>query len=153
MRISDGQLTLHAPHLVALSIRSSVPPTLSPHPARTLPTYAPLTSSRHAEHGTRTPNMTIINELASVGMAVGPPLVYLDQYISIVRRRDSTGFSLDVCGVLIVANILRIFFWFGKRFEVALLVQSILCVASVSFFLNLACHLTLSACCACFPLA
>lgn len=73
--------------------------------------------------------MTIINQLASIGMAVGPPLVYLDQYISIVRRRDSTGFSLDVCGVLIVANILRIFFWFGKRFELALLVQSILMIA------------------------
>ena len=72
--------------------------------------------------------MTIINQLASIGMAVGPPLVYVDQLLSIVRRRDSTGFSMDVCGVLITANIIRVFFWFGKRFETALLVQSLLCV-------------------------
>ena len=41
---------------------------------------------------------------AAVGMAVGPPLVYADQLRSIIKRRDSTGFSHDVCGVLIVAN-------------------------------------------------
>lgn len=45
--------------------------------------------------------MSIVSTLASVGMAVGPPCVYLDQYFSIIRRKDSTGFSMDVCGVLV----------------------------------------------------
>ncbi|TFY55185.1 hypothetical protein EVJ58_g8408 [Rhodofomes roseus] len=49
---------------------------------------------------------------ASVGMAVGPPLVYADQAYSIVRKK-------------LLANITRCFFWLGSRFETALLLQSI----------------------------
>ncbi|EGN91993.1 hypothetical protein SERLA73DRAFT_147922 [Serpula lacrymans var. lacrymans S7.3] len=58
-------------------------------------------------------------------MAVGPPLVYVDQGISIVRKKDSTGFSRDVCAILLTANITRCFFWLGKHFELTLLLQSI----------------------------
>ncbi|KAG8951820.1 hypothetical protein FRC04_005512 [Tulasnella sp. 424] len=61
-------------------------------------------------------------------MAVGPPLVYADQAYSIVKRRDSTGFSRDVCAILLIANITRCFFWLGERFEFALLVQSVLMI-------------------------
>lgn len=31
--------------------------------------------------------------------------------------RDSTGFSRDVCAVLLIANITRCFFWIGNHFE------------------------------------
>jgi len=65
---------------------------------------------------------------SSVGMAVGPPLVYADQGASIVRKKDSTGFSHDVCAILLIANITRCFFWLGARFEFALLLQSILMI-------------------------
>ena len=58
-----------------------------------------------------------ISVLASIGMAVGPPLVYVDQTTSIIKKkyvaflasrdphssplsRDSTGFARDVCAVL-----------------------------------------------------
>jgi len=68
---------------------------------------------------------TWISQLASVGMAVAPPLVYVDQAVSIVRKRDSTGFSRDVCAILLIANITRCFFWLGERFELVLLLQSI----------------------------
>ncbi|BEI92985.1 uncharacterized protein CcaverHIS019_0506130 [Cutaneotrichosporon cavernicola] len=74
--------------------------------------------------------MGIIGTLASIGMAVGPPLVYVDQAASIIRKRDSSGFSKDVCGVVIIANIIRVFFWLGERFELALLVQSVLLIIS-----------------------
>ncbi|KAG7093826.1 hypothetical protein E1B28_007465 [Marasmius oreades] len=63
--------------------------------------------------------------LSSIGMAVGPPLVYADQAYSIVRKKDSTGFSSDVCAILLIANITRCFFWLSDRFELALLLQSI----------------------------
>jgi len=69
-----------------------------------------------------------ISTVASVGMAVGPPLVYADQAVSIVRKKDSTGFSRDVCAILLIANITRCFFWLGDRFELALLIQSILMI-------------------------
>ncbi|KAI5123545.1 hypothetical protein M0805_006704 [Coniferiporia weirii] len=71
-----------------------------------------------------------LSTAASVGMAVGPPLVYADQTVSIVRKKDSTGFSRDVCGVLLIANLTRLFFWLGDRFELALLVQSVLMIVA-----------------------
>jgi len=69
-----------------------------------------------------------ISTVASVGMAVGPPLVYADQAYSIVMKQDSTGFSRDVCAILLIANITRCFFWLGNHFELALLIQSILMI-------------------------
>ncbi|EKM81985.1 hypothetical protein AGABI1DRAFT_112164 [Agaricus bisporus var. burnettii JB137-S8] len=72
--------------------------------------------------------MSWISVIASVGMAVGPPLVYADQAVSMIRKRDSTGFSRDVCAILLLANITRCFFWLGKHFETALLIQSVLMI-------------------------
>jgi len=69
-----------------------------------------------------------LSTVASVGMAVGPPLVYADQAVSIIRRKDSTGFSRDVCAILLIANLTRCFFWLGNHFELALLIQSILMI-------------------------
>jgi len=71
-----------------------------------------------------------LSNLASIGMAVGPPLVYADQTVSIIKKKDSTGFSRDICAVLLVANITRCFFWLGEHFEFALLVQSLLMILS-----------------------
>lgn len=55
--------------------------------------------------------MTLLGTLAGLAMALGAPLVYADQALSIARKRDSTGFSKDVCAVLLIANIARCFFW------------------------------------------
>ncbi|KAI0820386.1 hypothetical protein BC628DRAFT_1397911 [Trametes gibbosa] len=71
-----------------------------------------------------------ISTLASIGMAVGPPLVYADQAVSIVRKQDSTGFSRDVCAILLLANITRCFFWLKARFEYALLFQSLFMIVA-----------------------
>ncbi|KAJ7050565.1 hypothetical protein C8F01DRAFT_1178832 [Mycena amicta] len=73
-------------------------------------------------------NASWLSTLASIGMAIGPPLVYADQTFSIVKKKDATGFSRDVCAILLIANITRCFFWLGDRFEIALLVQSILMI-------------------------
>jgi len=69
-----------------------------------------------------------LSTVASIGMAIGPPLVYADQAFSIVHKKDATGFSRDVCAILLIANITRCFFWLGNRFEIALLIQSILMI-------------------------
>ncbi|TYJ56436.1 hypothetical protein B9479_002839 [Cryptococcus floricola] len=89
--------------------------------------------------------MTIVATLASIGMAVGPPLVYADQAYSIVKKKDSSGFSHDVCGVVIIANIIRIFFWLGERFETPLLIQSILLILSQLGLLAICLHYSPSA--------
>lgn len=63
-------------------------------------------------------------------MAIGPPLVYADQACSMVRKKDATGFSRDVCAILLLANITRCFFWLGNRFELALLLQSLFMIVA-----------------------
>lgn len=67
----------------------------------------------------------IVSVIMDVAMVFAPLIGYVDQYRQIVKARDSSGFSRLVSLVLLVANILRIFFWMGKRFETALLLQSI----------------------------
>ncbi|KAJ7460566.1 hypothetical protein FB451DRAFT_1269514 [Mycena latifolia] len=71
-----------------------------------------------------------LSTLASIGMAVGPPLVYADQAYSILRKKDATGFSRDVCAILLIANITRCFFWLGDHFEFALLFQSMFMIVA-----------------------
>ncbi|KAG2218872.1 hypothetical protein INT45_003939 [Circinella minor] len=61
----------------------------------------------------------------SIAMVLGPIVGYVDQYFIIRRKQSSAGFSSVTCGVLLIANILRIFFWLGKRFDETLLVQSV----------------------------
>ncbi|KAK4051249.1 emp24p/erv25p- protein [Microbotryomycetes sp. JL201] len=68
--------------------------------------------------------MGVVGTLASIGMAIGPPLAYIDQYASVIRRRSSAGFSTDTIGVLVTANLSRVVYWWAARFETALLVQS-----------------------------
>ncbi|EFP93865.2 hypothetical protein PGT21_009669 [Puccinia graminis f. sp. tritici] len=72
--------------------------------------------------------MAWMSTLASIGIALGSPLVYLDQYLSIQKTQSSQGFSHLICVVLLIANITRLFYWLGERFDTALLVQSILMI-------------------------
>ncbi|KZV69005.1 hypothetical protein PENSPDRAFT_633754 [Peniophora sp. CONT] len=72
-----------------------------------------------------------LSTIASIGMAIGPSLVYADQAYSIIRKKDATGFSRDICAVLLLANIMRCYFWLGDPFEFALLMQSILLILSM----------------------
>ena len=51
---------------------------------------------------------------------------YIPQYLQIQAKQTTQGFSLYVCLALLMANTLRIIFWFGNHFETPLLVQSIL---------------------------
>ncbi|KPV75241.1 uncharacterized protein RHOBADRAFT_53244 [Rhodotorula graminis WP1] len=74
--------------------------------------------------------MGFLSVLAGVLMAVGPPLAYADQYVSICRKHDSRGFSLDVPGVLIVANVTRAIYWLGDHFQTYLLIQSLLMITT-----------------------
>ncbi|OCF56459.1 hypothetical protein L486_06403 [Kwoniella mangroviensis CBS 10435] len=84
--------------------------------------------------------MGVIETLAGIGMAVGSPLIYADQAYSIVKKKDSSGFSHDVCGILLIANIIRVFFWLGNRFEIPLLIQSLLLIISQLVLLAICLH-------------
>ncbi|KAG8240276.1 hypothetical protein J437_LFUL012753 [Ladona fulva] len=62
----------------------------------------------------------------SAAMIFGGVVPYIPQYREIKRSQNADGFSLHVCLALIVANTLRIIFWFAKTYEFPLLLQSIL---------------------------
>merc|ERR1719342_1959411 len=61
-----------------------------------------------------------------LAMVFGGVVPYIPQYWQIKQKQTTQGFSLHVCLALLLANTLRIIFWFGKRFETPLLVQSVL---------------------------
>ncbi|KAI0343146.1 hypothetical protein BDW22DRAFT_1239831 [Trametopsis cervina] len=70
-----------------------------------------------------------LSTVASIGMAVGPPLVYADQAYSIIKRKI---LARRLCYILsrLLANITRCFFWLGKPFEFALLFQSLFMIVA-----------------------
>ena len=48
-------------------------------------------------------------------MVVGGVVPYIPQFMSIRRKRSTKGFSLYVCLALLVANTLRILFWYAQK--------------------------------------
>lgn len=53
----------------------------------------------------------IISWISSAAMIFGGVIPYVPQYWDILQSRDAEGFSMHVCLALLVANVLRIFFW------------------------------------------
>ncbi|CAL1544814.1 unnamed protein product [Lymnaea stagnalis] len=83
---------------------------------------------------------TII-DMISIGsqaaMVLGGVVPFIPQYLDIWRSRNADGFSLFVCLALLIANILRIMFWFGKHFELPLLAQSIIMIFTMLILVQL----------------
>ncbi|XP_059420405.1 solute carrier family 66 member 2-like [Carassius carassius] len=84
---------------------------------------------------------TLLSWLASGVMVFGGALPYVPQYQDIQRTINAEGFSTRVCLVLLVANILRIFFWIGKQFELPLLLQSVVMILTMLAMLHLCCSI------------
>lgn len=63
---------------------------------------------------------------SSLAMIIGGVVPYIPQYLTMKEKGSAKGFSTYVCLALLVANTLRILFWFGKHYETPLLIQSIL---------------------------
>ncbi|XP_038563151.1 solute carrier family 66 member 2 isoform X3 [Micropterus salmoides] len=81
----------------------------------------------------------LLSWLASCIMVFGGALPYVPQYQEIHRSSTSEGFSTRICLVLLIANILRIFFWIGKQFELTLLLQSVVMILTMFAMLHLCC--------------
>ncbi len=63
-----------------------------------------------------------------VFMTFGPATNYVFQAIKFYRTKSSVGFSNFLCLVTIMAHTTKVFFWFGERYVLTLLVQSILVI-------------------------
>lgn len=79
----------------------------------------------------------VISFFASAFMVFGGVVPYIPQYQMINRSRNASGFSTLVCLSLLVANILRILFWFGHPFEFPLLLQSVIMIICMIIMLEL----------------
>ncbi|XP_054618997.1 solute carrier family 66 member 2 isoform X3 [Dunckerocampus dactyliophorus] len=79
----------------------------------------------------------LVSWVAAGAMVFGGVVPYIPQYRDIRRTQNAEGFSTYVCLVLLVANILRILFRFGRYFETLLLWQSIIMIATMLIMLNL----------------
>ncbi|XP_076123739.1 solute carrier family 66 member 2 [Alosa pseudoharengus] len=83
----------------------------------------------------------LLSWLASSVMVFGGAVPYVPQYQEIQRSGNTEGFSTRVCLVLLIANILRIFFWIGKQFELTLLLQSLVMILTMLAMLYLCCSI------------
>ena len=69
-------------------------------------------------------------------MIFSPSIGYLAQAIKFERTKSSEGFSKYMCLILLFANLLRIFFWIGKKFTIILLYQSIVVILSQLYLIH-----------------
>ncbi|KAI9740485.1 MAG: hypothetical protein M1834_005065 [Cirrosporium novae-zelandiae] len=57
-----------------------------------------------------------------------PLLSYSDQIWSMHNSKSSAGFSLDIPLIMLVASVLKVYYWFGEHFDLSLLVQACIMV-------------------------
>eukprot|EP00729_Bicosta_minor_P006597 gene6597-23961_t len=73
----------------------------------------------------------LITFIAECAMIFGGVVPFIPQMLLIRRTRSCEGFNTLVCFNLMIANILRIMFWFAQPFELPLLAQSVLMVGTM----------------------
>jgi hypothetical protein len=72
-------------------------------------------------------------------MIVGPCLGYIFQIRRMIKDQNSEGFSTYVSFILLLANIIRLFWWVSQRFLWVILAAAILmivCQVSYHRFIN-----------------
>lgn len=81
--------------------------------------------------------MRAFEVLLGAALVLGPLAGYVPQYREIAATRRHDALSPTTCLVLILANVLRVAFWLLRRFDTALLLQSIAMVAAQLALLEL----------------
>ncbi|OCK97323.1 PQ loop repeat protein [Cenococcum geophilum 1.58] len=80
----------------------------------------------------------VVTTIAPIFIVTSPITSYADQIYSIHRTRSSAGFSLDIPLIMLVASILKVYYWFGAHFSTSLLLQSILMITVQLLLLHVA---------------
>jgi len=55
--------------------------------------------------------------ITNIGIAVGPVLGYVYQYKLIKQNKSVGTFSINLCGVLLFCNILRVAFYISNKYS------------------------------------
>ena len=82
------------------------------------------------------PYSYILKTIADILMVFVPSIGYFFQAMKFKQTKSSKGFAKFLCLLLLLANILRIFFWMGKRFTLTLLFQAIVVVISQIYLIH-----------------
>ena len=67
----------------------------------------------------------VIGYIFNFCMMFTPTLAYFAQVVKIKNLKINKGYSIKIGFFIIISSILRIFFWFGKKFHWSLLGQSV----------------------------
>ncbi|KAK4191694.1 hypothetical protein QBC35DRAFT_361367, partial [Podospora australis] len=81
---------------------------------------------------------TLSGYLTPAFLVMSPVLSYSDQAYSMHRAKSSAGFSLDIPLIMLVASLLRIFYYPGAKFDIALLIQSLVMMVMQVILLKIA---------------
>ncbi|KAK4169113.1 hypothetical protein QBC43DRAFT_308720 [Cladorrhinum sp. PSN259] len=81
---------------------------------------------------------TLSGYLTPAFLVLSPILSYSDQALSMHRNKTSAGFSLDIPLIMLVASLLRIFYYPGAKYDIALLLQSVIAVFMQVILLKIA---------------
>ena len=79
---------------------------------------------------------SIIKLSIDILMIFIPSIGYIFQALKFKQTKSSKGFAKFLCLLLLLANILRIFFWFGKKFSLILLFQAIVVIISQIYLIH-----------------
>ncbi|KAF2801760.1 uncharacterized protein BDZ99DRAFT_504449 [Mytilinidion resinicola] len=80
----------------------------------------------------------IVTTIAPIFIVTSPITSYADQIWAIHKSRSSAGFSLDIPLIMLVASILKVYYWFGAHFSTALLLQALLMISIHLLLLHVA---------------
>ncbi|KAH6686256.1 PQ loop repeat protein [Plectosphaerella plurivora] len=81
---------------------------------------------------------TLTGYVAPFFIIMSPILSYSDQAISMHRNKSSAGFSLDIPLIMLVASILKLFYWPEAHFDNSLLIQAIIMIVVQVILLKIA---------------
>ena len=65
-----------------------------------------------------------------------PSIGYFFQALKFKQTKSTKGFAKFLCFLLLLANILRIFFWLGKKYPLPLLYQAIVVIISQIYLIH-----------------
>ncbi|EXJ69789.1 alpha 1,3-glucosidase [Cladophialophora psammophila CBS 110553] len=80
----------------------------------------------------------LVDYLAPIFLVLSPITSYADQIASIHRKKSCDGFSLDIPLIMLLASILKVFYWFGAYYDQSLLAQASLMIVVQLILLKVA---------------
>lgn len=81
-------------------------------------------------------NSVIYKMIAELVITFYPSFGYIFQVNKFKKNTSSKGFSKYICLILIISNILRIYYWVGKQYSISLLYQSVVVIVCQLFLMH-----------------